>query len=189
MPDRTVESTTIPTASPTISLTAALTPAPTSTPRPIAGDTPEEIAGNSGCDNCHLIGDIGETGKVGPDLSSIGVLAGQRVPGQSASEYLRTSIVDPTAYIASDCPNGPCFEGIMPGNYERVLTAGQIDTLVEFLLEQKASPSAESEADLDTGSAGATSPAVVAGIIAISLLIIVVVVLVFLRLPGNGDDS
>ena len=92
--------------------------APTSTPRPVAGDTAEEIARISGCDNCHLIGDMGEAGKVGPDLSSIGVLASQRVPGESASEYLRASIVDPEAYIAPDCPNGPCLEGIMPGDYE-----------------------------------------------------------------------
>jgi len=188
-PARTVESTKVPTASPTTIPLAEQSPAPTRTPRPVAGDTPEELAGNGGCTNCHLIGDIGEAGKVGPDLSSIGILAGQRVPGQSASEYLRTSIIDPTAYIASECPNGPCFEGIMPGNYDSMLTDGQIDTLVDFLLEQKAPISNASEAGTEPSASEAMSPAAVTPIIIISLLLLVVIVLVFLRLPNKKGDS
>ena len=182
-PTRAVE----PTASPITTPSAELTGAPTSTPLPIAGDTPEEIARISGCDNCHLIGDIGEAGKVGPDLSSIGVLASQRVPGQSASDYLRTSIVDPEAYLAPDCPNGPCLEGIMPGDYANRLTAGQIDTLVDFLLEQKGPTTVETE--LDQAPPSALSPVAVVVILAVGLLVIGIIVLVFIRLPSNGGKS
>lgn len=187
-PIRTVEPTTVPTASPTTTPSAELTGAPTSTPRPVAGDTPEEIVRNGGCDNCHLIGDMGEAGKVGPDLSSIGDLAGQRVPGESASEYLRTSIVDPEAHFAPDCPNGPCLEGIMPGDYARRLTVGQINKLVEFLLEQKASAPSDL-VGADQAPSDVTSPAAIAAILAVSLAIIVVLVLGLLRLRSKNGES
>ena len=50
------------------------------TPRPITGETAEEIILNSGCGACHLIGEHGESGKVGPNLSNIGNLAGDACP-------------------------------------------------------------------------------------------------------------
>jgi hypothetical protein len=129
---------------------------------------------------------MGEADKVGPDLSSIGELASQRVPGESASEYLRTSIVDPGAYIAADCPNGPCLEGIMPGDYDRRLTAGQIDTLVDFLLEQEA-PSTPAGAD-QAPSAG-ISPTAIAVILAVSLVFLVMLILWLLNLRSKRDNS
>jgi hypothetical protein len=195
----TVEATTpgaaSPTPTPTVEPTASATPTrpaeltrgPTPTPRPVAGETAEEIARVSGCDNCHLIGEIGEAGKVGPDLSSIGILAAQRVPGESATDYLRTSIVNPEAHLAPDCPNGPCLDGIMPVDYGERLTAGQIDTLVDFLLEQRAPTSLETGPD--EAPQTTLSPVVLAAIIGVALLIVAVVVLVFLRLPGNGGKS
>jgi hypothetical protein len=81
----------------TVEITAALpltptvtpaTPMPTPTPRPIQGETAEEIILNSGCGACHTIGELGEKGKVGPDLTFIGQTAGERVAGLSAEEYL-----------------------------------------------------------------------------------------------------
>jgi hypothetical protein len=200
-PAETVEAltpgTASPTPTPTVEATASPTPiplaeltrAPTSTPRPVAGETAEEIARISGCDNCHLIGDIGEAGKVGPDLSSIGILAAQRVPGESASDYLRASIVVPEAYLAPDCPNGPCLAGIMPRDYANRLTAGQIDTLVDFLLEQKAPSTPDGEAVSDQAPPGTMSPAVNAAILAVSLIIIVGLLLILLRKSRSKDDS
>jgi len=99
------------------------------------------------------------------------------VPGESASDYLRMSIVDPEAYLAPDCPNGPCMEGIMPGDYGNRLTAGQTDTLVDFLLEQKAAPS------------GGVSPAVIALIIILGMILIVVLVLGLLKVRSKRSDS
>ena len=112
------------------------TPAPTPTPRPIEGQSPEDVILNAGCGACHAIGPMGEGGKVGPDLSAIGVIAGERIPGMSAEEYLYESIVDPDAYLVENCPNGPCFANIMPKDYLTRLTPEQIDVMVAFLLEQ-----------------------------------------------------
>jgi hypothetical protein len=95
---------------------------------------------NSGCGSCHAIGELGEAGKVGPDLSNIGLIAAERIVTLSADDYLRQSIVDPQAFITPDCPNGPCLENIMPGDYARRLTEDQLDILVAHLLEQVLPP-------------------------------------------------
>ncbi len=110
------------------------TPAPTATPRPIEGSEPREIILNAGCTACHLIGDMGEAHKVGPDLSEIGYIAGGRVPEMTAEMYIRQSIVNPNAYLAPACPNGPCLPNIMPDNYANRLTPDQLETLVAWLV-------------------------------------------------------
>ena len=129
-----------PTATPLASPTAVPTLAPTPTPRPIDGTTPEEIILNSGCGACHAIGALGEAGKVGPDLSNIGLLAGNRVVGMSAEAYLRQAIMEPNAFIAPACPNGDCLANIMPRDYASRLTPAQIDTVVNYLLTLPISP-------------------------------------------------
>lgn len=113
-------------------------PIPTLTPGPIAGDTAEEIIHSAGCGSCHLIGDLGESRKVGPDLSNIGVEAGERVTGLSAEEYIRQSILNPNAYLVEECPNAPCLPNVMPDYYDERLSTAQLDLLVEFLLQQGA---------------------------------------------------
>jgi hypothetical protein len=111
------------------------------------------------------------------------------VPGESASDYLRTSIVDPEAYLAPDCPNGPCLAGIMPGDYAIRLTAGQIDTLVDFLLEQKAASTSASEAGSDQAPSDGISPVVIVLAIILGVAIVVALALIYLKLPGNSDES
>lgn len=145
-----------PTSTPTPAPTS--TPAPTPTPRPIEGETAEEVILNSGCAACHAMGALGEAGKVGPDLSNIGAVAAERVPGLSAEEYLRQSILEPNAYIVPDCPNGPCLAGIMPQNYGTRLTPAQIDLMIAYLVDQVAAETAVIGADeMDEESfAGAT---------------------------------
>lgn len=130
------DQTAVPTTSPTT------TPAATATPRPIDGETAEEIILNAGCSVCHQIGDLGEAGKVGPDLSAIGRLAGQRRPGLAAADYIRQSILEPNAYLAPDCPNSACLPNIMPRDYRDRLTAVQLETLVTYLLAQGGPPAA-----------------------------------------------
>jgi hypothetical protein len=112
------------------------TAAPSPTPRAIEGQDAETIILNAGCSVCHVIGDIGEAHKVGPDLSAIGFEAGGRVAGMSAAEYIHQSIVEPNAYLAPLCPNGPCLPNIMPRDYSSRLSDEQLDTLVAFLLTQ-----------------------------------------------------
>lgn len=113
------------------------TTASTMTPRSVLGEDPITIIESSGCGSCHVIGMLGEPGKVGPDLTNIGILAAQRVPGLSAEEYIRQAITDPGAYIAVGCPNGPCLDGIMPQSYQESLSREQLEILVNYLVDQK----------------------------------------------------
>lgn len=120
-------------ATPTTGAPTAV-PQPTATPRPIDGETAEEIMLNAGCGACHKIGSIGEAHKVGPDLTYIGLTAGERVPGMSGEEYIRQSILEPNAYLAPECPNSPCLPNIMPQNFHLRLTDQQLEVLVEYLM-------------------------------------------------------
>lgn len=121
-----------PQPSPTAAVTS--TPAPTPTLRPVLGDDATELILNAGCGACHKIGSIGEAHKVGPELTNIAAVAGERVPGLSAAEYIRQSIVEPNAYIVADCPNGPCLANIMPRDYGERLAEEQIEAIVNYLL-------------------------------------------------------
>ncbi len=88
----------------------------------------QQLTGAPTCKTCHVI-EPGEPAIVGPNLSGIAVRAKQRVMGQSAREYLRTSITDPYAYIV------PGYQsGIMVRNYADYLTPQQINDLVAYLM-------------------------------------------------------
>lgn len=82
---------------------------------------------NTGCRLCHSLD--ADTVLVGPSFDGVATRAATRVPGLSAAEYLRQSIVDPEAYVVEGFPKGQMFN-----NYAEVLTAEDIDNLVEFLL-------------------------------------------------------
>ncbi|MGD2049270.1 MAG: hypothetical protein PVH03_07235 [Chloroflexota bacterium] len=183
---------------------ATTTPLPTTTPRPIAGDDAETIILNSGCGVCHRIGDLGETGKVGPDLSNIGAEAGTRSVNLNAEEYLRQSIVEPGAFIYPDCPNGPCQDGIMPGDYDSRLSSEQLAILIDFLLEQVVEPAGETApapaiTDLppeDTESTPEiTQPEEIpedsqgSTVIYVLIMAIVIILLLLLLTPIIGSDS
>ncbi len=127
-----------PTGEASVPLPSTTTPTPfkTPTPRPIAGEDAEEIMLNSGCGSCHRIGDFGEAGKVGPDLSDIGTVAANRDPDLTAAEYIRQSILDPKAFVATTCPNGPCPGNVMPDDYAQRLSSEQLEILVGYLVNQ-----------------------------------------------------
>ena len=99
----------------------------------------KELFNNLGCGNCHAIAGISE-GKVGPELTHIATQAEERAQEAgvaSAEEYIRQSIVDPNAFIAPECPTGPCPPGVMPTAFGQTLTPDQIQALVTFLMRQK----------------------------------------------------
>lgn len=85
------------------------------------------IGSQAGCIACHSL----EPGValVGPSMAGIGSRAGDTVPGQSAEEYLRESIVSPDAYLVEGYP-----EGVMPEALGEELTSEQIDDLVAYML-------------------------------------------------------
>lgn len=113
----------------------------------IEGDTIEDVILNAGCAACHVIGPIGDHGKVGPELTEMAAVADQRVAGQSAREYVRTAILNPNAYIVADCPNGPCLADVMPDYYGQRLSAGQLEAIIDYLLDEELQPDAEPIAD------------------------------------------
>jgi nitric oxide reductase subunit C len=85
-----------------------------------------------GCAGCH--GEPGGAGLVGPNLGGLATRAGSTVPGLSAEEYIRQSIVQPNAYVVPECPNGPCAPNLMPQTYAQTLAPAELDGLVQYLL-------------------------------------------------------
>ena len=81
------------------------------------------------CTLCHSLDNVV---LVRPSLQGVAARAGTRVKGQSARDYLRASILTPSAYKV------PGFEtGTMYPNYATALTPEQVEALVLFLLTQK----------------------------------------------------
>jgi ferredoxin/coenzyme F420-reducing hydrogenase delta subunit len=85
---------------------------------------------NAGCRICHSL-EPGQT-LVGPSFAGLADRAAGRVPGISAEEYIRQSILEPDAYIVEGFPSGQ-----MIPNLDEVLTEEQIDNLIAFLMTIK----------------------------------------------------
>ena len=85
------------------------------------------FSSHAGCSVCHSVTPGIEL--VGPNFSEIGLRAGTRVPGMSAEEYLRESIVDPDAYVVEGYPAGQ-----MLADYEERLAPDEIDAIIAYLL-------------------------------------------------------
>lgn len=84
------------------------------------------VGGRAGCVACHSVTSADVV--IGPNLMGIGAVAGDRVPGLDAADYLRTAILDPDAHIA------PGYQaGEMPGGWTEVLSDEEIDALVSYL--------------------------------------------------------
>lgn len=84
---------------------------------------------NVSCRVCHSL----QPGVVlvGPSFAGIGTRAATRIPGMSAEEYLRQSILHPNDYKV------PGFENQMLQNFGETLTEEQVDDLIAFLLTLK----------------------------------------------------
>lgn len=94
----------------------------------------EPIVIKAACIGCHVIPGIpAAVGQVGPDLSNIGVDGASRIPGYTAEQYIRESLLNPNAFIAPECPAGPCLPNLMVQNLGDTLTAEEIDTIVAYL--------------------------------------------------------
>ncbi len=90
------------------------------------------VIGGGGCSACHSVDgseQVGESRRA-PTWQGISERAGDRVPGLSAEEYFRESIMDPGAYIVEG------YSDLMPGIFSFLLSEEDIDSLVAFLLTQ-----------------------------------------------------
>lgn len=92
----------------------------------------KQIFNDTGCDACHALADADADGTVGPKLDDLVARAaklGKQAGGLSVEEYVRESILKPSAFVA---PGNT--EDVMPKTYSELLSEAQIDTLVEYLL-------------------------------------------------------
>ncbi len=113
------------------------------------------LSADAGCLACH---GLGSEGLRAPDLAGIGAVAGERVAGLSAAEYLRESLVDPCAFVVSG------YDCIMPQTLLQTLGETKITSLTAFLesqggevtvsLSADVAESAEAEAPSDGGGLG-----------------------------------
>jgi cytochrome c553 len=85
----------------------------------------------SGCASCHERSLFNLFRPVGPPLDHIGTVAGTRVPGMSAEDYLRRSITDPGAYVVPGYPDS------MPRGLARDLSPEDLAALVAYLASLK----------------------------------------------------
>ena len=143
-----------PTATPTEVAPTATTEPPTATPVPPTEVPPTEAAaggevagdaangqvvfttqhntdkGTWSCAMCHSV-TADEARLIGPGLWNIGTRAAERVAGQSAFDYIHESIVHPDTFIAPGDPPYPA--GLMPSNWETVLTPDEMNDVIAYL--------------------------------------------------------
>jgi hypothetical protein len=75
---------------------------------------------------------LATTAQIGPDLTMVHRIAGERVEGLSAAEYIAQSLATPQAFIV------PGYEATTAGSMPDFdLTENEIAALVEFLLEER----------------------------------------------------
>ena len=89
--------------------------------------TASSLGASAGCQICHSVEP--DRVLVGPSLYGIADTASDRVPGLSAEEYLRQSILDPDAYIVEGFPSGQ-----MLADFGVRLSEDEIENLVTYLL-------------------------------------------------------
>ncbi len=72
-----------------------------------------------GCTGCHGNMEDEASAAVGPWLGDITEVGATRVEGLSAEEYVYESILNSSAFIAPECPTGPCTgpPSAMPDNF------------------------------------------------------------------------
>jgi mono/diheme cytochrome c family protein len=87
--------------------------------------------GPVGCLGCH--GEPGSGGVSGPDLAGIAQRAATQIPGLSAEQTIRQSILAPGALISAGCRSATCPD-LMPRDYSTRLHQADLDALVAYLL-------------------------------------------------------
>jgi cytochrome c2 len=77
------------------------------------------------CLSCHSLGQSAFS--LGPKMIGISQRAGQRVPGLSAEDYLRQSILDPSAFLVSG------YRNIMYPDFKNKLGDQDLADLIAYL--------------------------------------------------------
>lgn len=111
---------------------------PEAVPTPISGGPMERgqavFVGNGGCGGCHAVeGLAGAVGQVGPELTHIATVAAERAEGKAGDQYIRESLLNPSAFVVAECPMGACAD-TMPKDLGTRLASEEIDDLIAYLL-------------------------------------------------------
>ena len=89
----------------------------------------------NGCVGCHGDPTNPASATVGPNLGNIGNDAATRVPDTPAEQYIFESILNPNAFIAPECPNGPCAQpSVMRADYGLVLSEQDMADLIAYYM-------------------------------------------------------
>ena len=118
-----------------VDVTASDIPAQTAAPAgaagggggaPFAGGStdPQAIINAAGCLGCHKLNGAG--GAIAPDLTHVGT--------RRNAESLRRKILDPTSSVAKGFER---FAGVMPKTFGAMMSASQLEALVQFLAAHK----------------------------------------------------
>jgi hypothetical protein len=134
--------TTLPTSEPA---TATAVQA-TETPAPAGGASSSGAGGDAthgealfnqfvdqvsfACATCHHFNS--EDRLIGPGLLNIGPRSETRVAGETAEQYIHQSIVNPSAFLVPDYP-----DGLMPQIYAEVFTEQDIQDIIAYLFTLK----------------------------------------------------
>lgn len=82
------------------------------------------------CTSCHSV-EGGGSGDIGPSLADIANVAGDRVDGQSAEEFLYWSILRPSKHLTAG------YSNLMYAKYEEAFEAADIADLIAYLMTLK----------------------------------------------------
>ena len=86
----------------------------------------EAVFASAGCGGCHAFEPAGTDAEVGPALDDVAARA--EATGLAPDDFIRQSIVDPNALLASGYQ-----PDVMPTTYESSLSDEQLDALVQYL--------------------------------------------------------
>lgn len=81
-----------------------------------------------GCTGCHSVAGVAESSSIGPNLTRLEDVAGDRIRGMSATAYVTQSIRQPPAFTVEGFGVGvmPTFD----------LSDAEVEALVDFLLSE-----------------------------------------------------
>ena len=101
-------------------------------PPPASGGTSDAAATfkSAGCAGCHTFAAAGSNGTIGPNLNNLTADATKYGGGETAAQYVRESITDPSKVVVTGYSNG-----IMPATFGTSHTSAQINALVTYLLK------------------------------------------------------
>jgi mono/diheme cytochrome c family protein len=101
---------------------------------PIGDPSRGKILYSSKCWGCHghLLAPGSNT--LGPHLGRIGEVGTTRVPGKTAGDYIYQSLLDPNAFIAPECKDGPCVRPSLMPSYARTFDQAEMSDVIAYLL-------------------------------------------------------